>query len=48
MRAALAVLLMTVVLLSGCDLLVPCPAYTQYDPQRDRCYDIDEGKDRLR
>ena len=43
-----AVLLMIVVLLSGCDLLHPCPAHTQYDPQRDGCYDIDEDMDQLR
>ena len=46
--AALAVLLLIVVVLSGCDLLHSCPAHTQYDPRRDGCYDIDEGNDRLR
>ena len=42
------ILLFFVVVLSGCDLLDPCPDHMQYDPQRGGCYDIDEGNDQLR
>ena len=47
--AALAVLLVIVVVLSGCDLLDPhpCPAHMQYDPQSGVCRDIDDSPPRL-